>query len=169
MKSIKPMALAAALLLAAGCQSQVDTSATADSTAAKDKLGEIAGDKAMTADLMHRSYERGTFDDALALAMQDSAFAMEVMMAVKNDPRLAALLEPASTAASRSTASTAAKRITAPKVRAVTTQRTTTSRDPLDRAEQTVRKANEKIDQAARVKRDAEEAARKVDGILRPR
>lgn len=168
MKSIKLMALAGALLFVVGCQSEVDTSATAESTAAKDKLGEIAGDKAMTADLMRRSHERGTFDDALSLAMQDSAFAMEVLMAVKNDPRLAALLEPQSTAKA-STASAAAKRGSAPKARALATQRATTSRDPLDRAEQTVRKANEKIDQAARVKRDAEEAVKKVDGILRPR
>ena len=168
MMSIKPMALAAALLLMAGCQSQVDTSASADTTAAKDKLGEIAGDKTMTADLMHRSYERGTFDDALTLAMQDSAFAMEVMRAVQNDPRFAAFMAPQSSAA-KTTAAAGAQRSGTSKLRAVSTQRTATSRDPLDRTEQTVKKANEKIDQAARIKRDVDEAAKKVDGILRPR
>ena len=171
MKKMMPLALLAALTLMAGCESRVETAATTDSTVAvADRAAEIAGDKTMMADAMRRSRERGTFDDAVALAIQDSAVAADMIAALKGDPRFAAMFgAPASTSTTPrgTTAQKATSRSTGG--RAVVVRNGTSSGDALDKAERTVQKANEKIDQAARVKQQADDAARKVEGIFKPR
>jgi hypothetical protein len=165
MKMIMPLALAAALAIMSGCGSRADSNATADSTATAsnaDRVAAIAGDKSMTADVMLQSHEHGTFDDALAIAMRDSSLAAEVMSVVKSDPRSAAMFDPSGT--------THVAVTTHPQSRTVARAGTSrsSSGDVLDKTERTVQKANEKIDQAARIKQGADDARRKVEGILKP-
>jgi hypothetical protein len=164
MKMIMPLALAALAILA-GCQPASDTQATSEPVSAADRMAEIAGDKTMTADVMRRSHERGTFDDALGLALQDSALAAEVIGVLKNDPRFAAMLAPESAPSTARNGS--ASRATTVRQAARTTSSGARSGDALDKTENAVRKANEKIDQAARVKQGASDAAKKVEGIFR--
>ena len=165
MKAAKIMASLMVLGALAGCESRPATTTNGDvdslrAAAGADRTDAIAGDKTAMADMIRRSSAKGTFDDALALAMQDSAVAQEIFQAVKADPRFNA----ANTATL--TGGTAAKKSTAP---SRTTARTTTrSGDVLDQSESAMKKANEKIDQAARVKQQAEEARRKVEGIFHP-
>jgi hypothetical protein len=168
-KLMMPLALAAALVTMAGCQSGPDSASRADSTASGDKIAEIAGDKTMTADVMRRSHERGTFDDALVLAMQDSSLAADVLAALKADPRFAAMFGGPDSAGSTPRATTAARTASKSTARTVTSRGTASSGDALDKTERTVQKANEKLDQAARIKQQAEEARRKAEGILKPR
>ena len=179
MKTLVVPALAAALLMLAACEGRVETesrSVAADSALLlSDRTGEIAGDKTMTADLMRRSFEKGTFDDALSLALQDSALAAEVVAVLRADPRYAGLLENNSSDApqpllSSSTAKTStAQNKPAQKGTVRSSTQGSTNRDPIDKAEQTMQKTNEKLDQAARVRDQIEEARRKAEGILKPR
>jgi hypothetical protein len=124
----------------------------------------IAGDKAQVARVLRRAHEKGTFDDAMAIVMQDSALAGELAALVRDDPRFAVA---GGTAPQRvaSTGATTASKTTRPRT---STSSTTTARkgDVLDQTEASVKKANERLDQAARVKREAEEAKKKVDDIL---
>jgi hypothetical protein len=165
MKTAKIIASLMLLGALAGCESRPATTSDVDSlraAAGADRADAIAGDKTAMADMIRRSYAKGTFDDALALAMQDSALAQEIFQAVRADARFNA--PNTATAASASTAGkkTAVTRTTSG------TKSTARSGDILDKSEETMRKANEKIDQAARVKQQAEEARRKVEGIFHP-
>lgn len=160
-------ALAAALLTLAACDSRVETDPqTVPVPAVTDHVGEIAGDKTMTADVIRRSFEKGTFDDALSLAIADSALAAEVIGVLRADPRYAGLLqkEPA-TATSLAAKSTSSKSSTSRS----SAQRSQSGGDPIDQAERTMNKTNEKLDQAARVRDQIDEARRKTEGIFRPR
>lgn len=155
-------ALIMALGILAGCGGSDEAPQIANTaTVTASTIDEIAGDKKTTADLMRRSLERGTFDDALALAMQDSIFAAEVFQTVQNDPRFAAL---------NNAPAQAGKSVTSngrTPARAVARQGTRAqSGDVLDKTERKVQQANEKIDQAARIKRQADEATQKIDGIF---
>lgn len=166
MKAAKIMASLMMLGALAGCESRPATTTTSDvdslrAAAGADKADAIAGDKTAMADMIRRSYAKGTFDDALALAMQDSALAQEIFQAVRADARFNA-----PTTATVAAGATAAKKGAA--VTRTATKATTRSGDVLDQSEQTLKKANEKIDQAARVKQQAEEARRKVEGIFHP-
>ena len=163
-----PLALFAALAIMAGCQARVEPGAAADTSASKgDRMAEIAGDKTMTADVMHQSHEHGTFDDALALAMRDSALAADVIAVVRADPRFAGMFGP--TGSTGSTAAAPSRTQVRSVARTVPARSTSNnSGDVLDKAERTVQKANEKIDQAARVKKQADDARHKVEGILHP-
>jgi hypothetical protein len=156
--------LIGAMVTFMACDTKVQSSSTADSVGV-DRTAEIAGDKTRMADLMRQSYSRGTFDDALAMAMQDSAFASTVARIVAADARLTAQKPVA--ASSGSTASTSRTAATAVR-RSTSGQATRNSGDVLDKAERTAQTANQKIDQAARVKKQAEEAKRKIDAILKP-
>ncbi|MEO6046084.1 MAG: hypothetical protein ABIQ57_01290 [Candidatus Kapaibacterium sp.] len=171
MKIPMTIALAICVSLIAGCQSRTDVSTpgTADSTAgASAQIERIAGDKTMMADIMKRAYEKGTFDDALALAMQDSSFAGKVFDVVARDARFAVMAR--DTSRSTATGSRVVTRaITPARVQSRTT--TTTQRssgDALDKTENAVKKANEKLDQANRVKDQIDEARRKAGQILHP-
>jgi len=124
-----------------------------------DRSEEIAGDKNAMADMIRRSHAKGTFDDALVLAMQDSTLAEEIFQAVRSDPRFTA---PSTAAKSTTATGTAAKRS------GTATTATAKRGDALDQTEQAVKKANERLEQAERVRREAEEARRKVQGIFRP-
>lgn len=167
MKTIAFPALLAAVAMLAACDPQVETTPQAALNDPAAHAGEIAGDKAMMADVMQRSFQKGTFDDALALAIEDSALAAEVVGVIRANPRYAALFGPAPTAEPQKAASTAARTSTS---RSTTSARTTTaSKDPLDKAEQTMQKTNDKLEQAERVRQQMEEARRKAEGILRPR
>jgi hypothetical protein len=156
------VAIMGAMLAFAACDTKVQSNSAADSLGV-DRTAEIAGDKTRMADLMRQSYARGTFDDALAMAMQDSAFASAVARVVAADARPSAQKPVAASgsAAAPHTATTVVRRSTSG-----TASRS--SGDVLDKAEQTAHKANEKIDQAARVKEQAAEAKRKIDAILKP-
>ena len=164
------LAIVSALILAlgilAGCggsdEAAQQTPDTATLTASR--LDEIAGDKKTTADLMRRSLERGTFDDALALAMQDSVFAAEVFQTVQANPRFAALTNTnAPTPAGKSVTSNSRRT----PARAIARQGTSRqSGDVLDKTEQKVQQANQKIDQAVRIKQQADAAKQKIDGIF---
>src|SRR5690349_10853199 len=152
MKTTMLLALMVALTALTACETDVKTAATADTTAV-DHAGAIAGDKTMTADLMHQSFEKGTFDDALTIAMQDSALAREVAAIVKQHPELLAdAIQPATGSATRATAS----RAVGTTVRRTTT--TTSKGDVLDQTENKAKQVNQKLDQAARIKKEAEEA-----------
>src|SRR4051812_41114982 len=82
------MIAVASLALIAGCtqDGKPVTTVSTDSASAADR---IAGEKMMTADLMRRAQLKGTFNDTLAIAMQDSAVAREVMETLAADPRFA--------------------------------------------------------------------------------
>lgn len=156
-------ALFLALGILAGCDGGEKPQPVADTTTmAATTIDQIAGDKTTTADLMRRALERGTFDDALALAMQDSVFAAEVFQTVQRDPRFAAMTAPNATL--KKTVAGSGRTQT----RAVARQGTSRAQsgDVLDKTERTVQQANAKIDQAARIKRQADEAKQKIDGIF---
>lgn len=155
-----PALIALAILAACGSQ-DTQPAPAGDTMTVSDRLGEIAGDKTMMADAMKRSLEKGTFDDALALAMTDSIFAASVVEIVRADPRYAALFEKApATSAARSTARSSSS----------SSRRTTASSgDALDKTERAMQQANDKLDQAGRVRDQVDEARRKAEGILRPR
>lgn len=164
-------ALLAAVAMLAACDSQVETTpqtVVADPAA---QATEIAGDKAMMADAMQRSFQKGTFDDALALAIADSALASEVISVMRSNPRYAALFDVTPPSAEPQQATTASARTSTGRSSTSSAKQTprSTSKDPLQQAEQTMQKANEKLDQAERVRQQMEEARRKTEGILRPR
>ncbi|MEP7220343.1 MAG: hypothetical protein ABI876_15575 [Bacteroidota bacterium] len=167
MKIPMTIALAICVSLIAGCQSRTDVSTpgTTDSTAgASAQIERIAGDKTMMADIMKRAYEKGTFDDALALAMQDSSFAGKVFDVVARDARFAVMARDTS----RSTATgsrVVARAITPARVQSRTTTTQRSSGDALDKTENAVKKATEKLDQANRVKAQIDEARRKAGQI----
>lgn len=147
---ISPAALIAILGIAA-CGGEVGTT---DSASA-----EIAGDKTKLAALIHQSHDKGTFPSGLALAMEDSVIAEEVYAAVMANPMLSSRIAMSSTSASTTngtgSSGSAARSSTAPK------------KDILDKTEENVQKANERLDQAARVKKGAEDATKKVEGIFK--
>jgi hypothetical protein len=172
---MKTIALAGTLLLLlSACDRQVATpaaGASADSSA----LERIAGDKDEMAALMRMSHRKGTFDDALTTLMHDSTIAAAVFEVVASDDRFAAItavgspVAPAGTSPTAASAAAAKKLAAAKSTRATTTARTTTTArrgDVLDQAENTAKKANERLEQAERIKREAEEAKRKVEVIL---
>lgn len=162
---ILPLAAALAVL-AVGCSDADDVrsvSATghdADSAAVE----AIAGDKSKVALVLRRAHARGTFDDALAEAMKDSAMAGEIAAMIHADPRFATAATESATTAARAAASTT-KRTPVRSTRSTTT--TTASKgDALDRTEAEAKRVNERLEQAARVKREAEQAKRTVDDIF---
>lgn len=155
-----PALIALAMMAACGSQDTQPTPA-GDTMTVSDRLGEIAGDKTMMADAMKRSLEKGTFDDALALAMTDSVFAASVVEVVRADPRYAALF--AQTSAASRTASTARSSSSSSR------RSTAASGDALDKTERAMKQANDKLDQAGRVRDQVDEAKRKAEGILKPR
>lgn len=122
----------------------------------------IAGDKAEVARLLQRAHEKGTFDDAMATALRDSALAAEVFAMLRDDPRFA--LGSESAAAPKVAASSGTRGSKAGTTRSSST--TARKGDVLDRAESDVKKVNERLDQATRVKNDAAEAKKKIEGIL---
>ena len=162
MKTTMLMALVVALTALTACETDVKTETAADTTAV-DHAGAIASDKTMTADVMHKSFEKGTFDDALTLAMQDSALAREVAEIVRQHPGLLAdVAQPAT--------GSAAQRATASRTTGTTARSSTTPAkkgDVLDQTENKAREVNQKLDQAARIKKEAEEAKKKVDDIFK--
>ncbi len=153
--AIPPLVAAFGLMI--GCEGKVETQQAPTETTAE-RMSAIAGDKAMTADLMRQAHTKGTFDDALSLAMSDSLLAEEVLAAVRSNP-IAARLTPTSTAstASRSSSGSGSRSAATP----------ASNKDALDKTEDAVHKANQRIDQAARVKKEAEEAKKKVEGIFK--
>jgi hypothetical protein len=154
------LAFAVALTALTACQTDVKTESAADTTSV-DHAGAIAGDKTQTADLMHQSFVKGTFDDALTIAMQDSALAQEVAAIVRQHPELLA-------DGTKSTTGTTASRATGSRVATPVRSSTTTAKkgDVLDQTENKAKQVNQKLDQAARIKKEAEEAKKKVDGIF---
>jgi hypothetical protein len=160
MKTTMLMALMVALMALTACETDVKTETAAD-TASVDHAGAIAGDKTMTADLMHQSFEKGTFDDALTLAMQDSALAQVVAAIVRQHPELLA-------DGAKSTTGATASRATGSRVATTVRSSTTPAKkgDVLDQTENKAKQVNQKLDQAARIKKEAEEAKKKVDGIF---
>lgn len=124
----------------------------------------IAGDKEKVALVLARAQARGTFDDAIALALKDSTMAAEVAAIIQADPRFAmAVTTTGSAAAVRaaSSKSTGARTTTAR-----STKGTAAKGDVLDQTESQAKKVNEKLDQAARVKKEAEQAKGTIDDIL---
>ncbi|MDB5036419.1 MAG: hypothetical protein JWQ98_3660 [Chlorobi bacterium] len=169
MKIPMTLALAICVSLLAGCQARTDVSTpgTADSTAGTTaQIEKIAGDKTMMADIMKRAYEKGTFDDALAMAMGDSSFAGKVFDVVARDARFAVMAR--DTSRSAVAGSRTVVRSAAPvRVQSRTTAQRS-SGDALDKTENAVKKANEKLDQANRVRDQIDEARRKAGQILHP-
>ncbi len=159
----------ASLILVAGCAQDPRPAVTVsdDSATAADR---IASDKMMTADLMRRAQLKGTFNDALAIAMQDSAVAREVMETLAADPRYSATTVATTSApAAKSTAKSVAPAGRTVVVRKSSgTAKTNNSGDVLDKTERTVQTANEKLDQAARIRQQVDEARRKAGQILHP-
>lgn len=129
----------------------------------------VTGDKEKMAALMLQSHAKGTFDDALQLLLADSTIAMQIISTLKEDPRLAGMFASA-TVATPSTGGSSRTAAAASRSRSTTrsTATATPKKDPLDKAEDGVRKANEKLDQAARIRQAAEEARRKAEKVLRP-
>jgi hypothetical protein len=126
----------------------------------------IAGDKSRVALVLQRAMARGTFDDALAEALKDSMMAAEVVRIIDADPRFARV---AATAGTTTANATTAKRAAASSPRSASSGARTTMAakgDALDRTEAEAKKINERLEQAARVKREAEQAKRTVDDIL---
>jgi hypothetical protein len=166
-RRILTMIVAASSLAVAACDASGDARTTA-SAADSASIDAIAGDKATVALVLRRAHEKGTFDDAMADALKDSALAGEVVALLRDDPRFALGAEtPAGAATARPVASlgSTAKRGAATQS---SRSKTTSARkgDVLDQAESGVKKANERLDQAARVKNDAAEAKRKIEDIL---
>ncbi|MBC8145132.1 MAG: hypothetical protein H7X80_06060 [bacterium] len=140
-----------------------------DSTA----IDAIAGDKNEVAKVLRRAHDRGTLDDALSLALDDSTLAVALAAALREDSRFLTAGEPMirklSEAPSTTPAETkATKRSTGSNNTSTNTNTSTTTRkgDVLDQTERTAQKVNERLDQAARVKREAEEAKRQVEDII---
>ncbi len=155
------------LFVLTACEQRSEPPVVADaSTSISEKIDEIAGDKTMTADLMQRSFQKGTFDNALRLALADSALATEMIAVIRADARYAALLN---TKTSQSTTVTATKTASSRGTgtpSSATTQKSS-SGDPLSKAERAMHQANEKLDQAGRVRDQVEEARRKTQGIFK--
>lgn len=160
------LAVAMATLAVVGCDTRVDQTSRApqaDSVAAQGEIERIAGDKRLIVDVMKRALDKGTLDDAIELAMQDSLFANQVIATISADPRLSEGFQ------KKEVARTPAK--ASPVVSSRSSRGssgTARSGDALDKAERTAQQANQKIDQAARIKQQATEAKRKIDEILRP-
>lgn len=125
----------------------------------------IAGDKSMVAQVLQRAHARGTFDDAMVEALKDSLMASEVAAIIQADPRFAAMFSSgAGTTAARTATSSSTKSTGGNTARSATS--TTSKGDALDKAEQEAKKVNERLEQAARVKREAEQAKKTVDDIF---
>jgi hypothetical protein len=163
MKTLSLFAAIALLTLSACDTRDIEAVATrAGDSAAVDA---IAGDKRQIEQVLREAHAKGTFDDAMAAVLRDSAMAAEIHAMLRDDPRFAVARDTAAPPRAASSTSGAAPR--AKGVRASSTKPSTAAKgDALDRTERTVRDANEKLDQAARVKRDVEEARKKVEGIL---
>lgn len=136
-----------------------------DSTA----MEAIAGDKAKVAEVMRRAHARGTFDDAVALVLADSAMAYDLFGALRSDPRFSATHSATSTEMESN--ATAGGSMKSKAVGLKTPTRSTSNTTPpkgdvLDQAERKAQQANEKLEQAARIKKEAEQAKRTVDDII---
>lgn len=143
-----------------GCGKQ-EPVATTNPTVAE-KTQEIAADKTLTAEVMRQSFARGVFDDAFALAMQDSGLAEAAWATLAADPRFASRIVTQQSTAATSGSSQRSGRTT------TSTASPTPRKDVLDQTEDAAKKANERLDQAGRVKKEAEEAKKKIDDILKP-
>lgn len=161
MKTMGLLAAAIAVAALAGCSSNSDqqqtTPAVSDSAMTQVQIDRIAGDKNLMVEVMKRAYDKGTLDDAIELSMSDSTFASQVMAMVATNPNLSALFASNGT---KGAATQAARK----RVASVAAQRG----DALDRTEQSMQKANAKIDQAGRIKDQATDAKHKIDVILKP-
>ena len=103
--AIPPLVAAFGLMI--GCEGKVETQQAPTETTAE-RMSAIAGDKAMTADLMRQAHTKGTFDDALSLAMSDSLLAEEVLAAVRSNP-IAARLTPTNSRVCRASSTSSSK------------------------------------------------------------
>lgn len=142
-----------------GCEKQ-EPAATTNPTVAE-KTQEVAADKTLTAEVMRQSFARGVFDDAFALAVQDSALAEAAWVTLTADPRFASRIGIQQPAAASRSAQRSGRIPT-------TSSSPVPSKDVLDQAEDAAKKANERLDQAGRVKKEAEEAKKKIDDIFKP-
>jgi|GEM_PF-2178016 len=157
-----------ALAMMSACERRADTrpeSAMRDSTLeTQANTDAIAGDKTLMADAMRLSFEKGTFDDAFGMAIADSALAAEAIAVIRADPRYATMLDDTATTSSdphkATVVSSSSKRNGTAK---------SSGGDALDRTENAMKQANEKLDQAGRVRQQVDDAQRKAQEILRPR
>lgn len=164
---MKTIGLLAALLAFAGiigCSSNTEQKvATSDTVAVQTDIDRISGDKHLIVDVMKRSLDKGTLDDAIDLAMEDSVFASQVISTIAADPNLAGRFD-LSTGGKTAATHGAATHLSAGKHVAASGNQG----DALDKAERTGSQVNAKLDQAARVKQQAVDAKHKIDGIFRP-
>ena len=145
------------------CDSKVQSGDTSASSS------DITTDKMQMANAMRQSNSRGTFSEALEIAMQDSSLAEKVAQDVMADPRFkgrfaapehAGVVDPKTPEHNSAVHSAGAVHST--------TTAAQPKKDPLDKAEETAAQANAKLEQANRIKQQAEEAKKKVDQILKP-
>jgi hypothetical protein len=143
---------------------RVDTRTTDNDSSA---MASVAGDKQRIADLLRSAHDRGTLDNGIEIAMRDSAVAAEIIAVVSRDPRFAQAVPTESSPKSLvGSTTTGAQKKTVVTRRASVGSTSANSGDVLDKAERTGQKVNEKNDQAARIKQQADEARKKIGVII---
>lgn len=160
------LSIASICLLTLGACSADGDGRVATGTIDSTTINQIAGDKNDVAAVIRSAHEHGTLDDALALVMADSAMAADISRVVRDDARFVASdVQPIAPTAS----APATQRSSSPaRAKSTGTSTTTTTKkgDVLDQTEATAKNVNERLEQAARVKREAAEAKRRVEDIL---